>query len=47
MDYDFSDLTGGAITKIVRFYPVVEDYLKQISSAKDAYLPGSNRRRPA
>lgn len=38
MDYDFSDLTGGAITKIeYGSHPVVEDYLKQIRSAKDAF----------
>ena len=41
MDYDFSDLTGGAITKIeYGSHPVVEDYLKQIRSAKDAFYQG-------
>ncbi len=41
MDYDFSDLTGGAITKIeYGSHPVVEDYLKQINSAKDAFYEG-------
>ena len=41
MDYDFSDLTGGAITKIeYGSHPVVEDYLKQIRSAKDAFYRG-------
>ncbi len=41
MDYDFSDLTGGAITKIeYGSHPVVEDYLQQIRSAKDAFYQG-------
>ena len=41
MDYDFSDLTGGAITKIeYGSHPVVEDYLMQIRSAKDAFYQG-------
>jgi ketosteroid isomerase-like protein len=41
MDYDFSDLTGGAITKIeYGSHPVVEDYLKQIRSAEDAFYQG-------
>jgi len=41
MDYDFSDLTGGAITRIeYGSHPVVEDYLKQIRSAKDAFYQG-------
>jgi hypothetical protein len=41
MDYDFSDLTGGAITKIeYGSHPVVEDYLHQIRSAKDAFYQG-------
>ena len=41
MDYDFSDLTGGAITKIeYGSHPVVEDYLRQIRSAKDAFYQG-------
>jgi flagellar hook-basal body complex protein FliE len=41
MDYDFSDLTGGAITKIeYGSHPIVEDYLKQIRSAKDAFYEG-------
>lgn len=41
MDYDFSDLTGGAITKIeYGSHPIVEDYLKQIRSAKDAFYQG-------
>jgi serine phosphatase RsbU (regulator of sigma subunit) len=41
MDYDFADLTGGAITKIeYGSHPVVEDYLKQIRSAKDAFYQG-------
>jgi signal transduction histidine kinase len=41
MDYDFSDLTDGAITKIeYGSHPVVEDYLKQINSAKDAFYEG-------
>lgn len=41
MDYDFSDLTGGAITKIeYGSHPVVEDYVKQIRSAKDAFYQG-------
>lgn len=39
MDYDFSDLTGGAITKIeYGSNPIVEDYLKQINIAKDAFF---------
>lgn len=41
MDYDFSDLTGGEITRIeYGSHPVVEDYLKQIRSAKDAFYQG-------
>ncbi|MCW9066627.1 MAG: hypothetical protein OQJ78_10050, partial [Ignavibacteriaceae bacterium] len=41
MDYDFSDLTGGAITKLeYGSHPVVEDYLQQIRSAKDAFYQG-------
>ncbi|HSW54123.1 MAG TPA: SpoIIE family protein phosphatase [Ignavibacteriaceae bacterium] len=41
MDYDFSDLTGGAITKIeYGSHPIVEDYLKQIRSAEDAFYQG-------
>jgi len=41
MDYDFSDLTGGAITKIeYGSHPVVEDYLQQINSAEDAFYQG-------
>jgi hypothetical protein len=41
MDYDFSDLTGGAITKIeYGSHPVVEEYLKQIKGAKDAFYQG-------
>ena len=41
MDYDFSDLTGGAITKIeYGSHPVVEEYVKQIRSAKDAFYQG-------
>ncbi len=41
MDYDFSDLTGGAITKIeYGSHPIVEDYLQQIRTAKDAFYQG-------
>jgi ketosteroid isomerase-like protein len=41
MDYDYSDLTGGALTKIeYGSHPVVEDYLKQIRSAEDAFYQG-------
>ena len=39
MDYDFSDLTGGAITKIeYGSNTIVEDYLNKINSAKDAFF---------
>ncbi|MEJ2507635.1 MAG: hypothetical protein P8Y81_15350, partial [Ignavibacteriaceae bacterium] len=39
MDYDFSDLTGGAITKIeYGSHPIVEDYLERINSARDAFF---------
>jgi hypothetical protein len=41
MDYDFSALTGGAITKIeYGSHPIVVDYLEQIRSAKDAFYQG-------
>ena len=41
MDYDFSDLTGGAVTKIeYGSHPVVQDYVKQIRSAEDAFYQG-------
>ncbi len=41
MNYDFSDLTAGAITKIeYGSHPIVEDYLKQIRSAEDAFYQG-------
>ncbi len=39
MDYDFSDLTGGAITKIeFGSHPIVDEYLEKIRSAADAYF---------
>ncbi|MBK7631158.1 MAG: SpoIIE family protein phosphatase [Ignavibacteriales bacterium] len=39
MDYDFSELTGGAITKIeYGSHPIVDEYLEKIKSAKDAYF---------
>jgi signal transduction histidine kinase len=38
MDYDFSELMGGSITKIdYDAHPIVEEYLKQIKSGKDAF----------
>jgi serine phosphatase RsbU (regulator of sigma subunit) len=41
MDYDYSDLTGGAISKIeYGSHPVVEDYLQKINSAEDAFYQG-------
>jgi hypothetical protein len=39
MDYDFSEFTRGAITKIeYGSHPIVDDYLEKIRSAKDAYF---------
>jgi len=39
MDYDFSELIGGAITKIgYGTHPIVDDYIKKIRSAADAYF---------
>ncbi len=39
MDYDFSDLMGGAITKIeYGSHPIVDEYMDKINSAKDAYF---------
>ena len=39
MDYDFSEFTGEAITKIeYGSHPIVDDYLEKIRSAKDAYF---------
>ena len=38
-DYDYSELTGGAITKIkYGSHPIVDEYLKKIRSAEDAYF---------
>ena len=38
MDYDFSELMGGAINKIkYGAHPIVDDYLEKIRSAKDAF----------
>jgi hypothetical protein len=38
LDYDFSDAMGGSISNIdYNSHPVVEDYLKQIKSARDAF----------
>jgi hypothetical protein len=38
LDYDFSDSTGGKITKIFyKSHPIVENYLAQIRSAEDAF----------
>ena len=39
MDYDFSELTGGAITKIeYGSHPIVDEYLNKIRSTEDAYF---------
>ncbi|HSM24434.1 MAG TPA: SpoIIE family protein phosphatase, partial [Anaerolineaceae bacterium] len=39
MDYDYSELTGGAISKIeYGSHPIVDEYLKKIRSAEDAYF---------
>lgn len=39
MDYDFSEFTGEAITKIeYGSHPIVDDYLEKIRSARDAYF---------
>lgn len=39
MDYDYSDLTDGAITKIkYGSHPIVDEYLKKIKSAQDDYF---------
>jgi hypothetical protein len=38
-DYDYSDFSGGEITNVdYKSHPVVENYLKQIKSAKDAFV---------
>lgn len=38
LDYDFSDSTGGKITRIFyKSHPIVENYLTQIRSAEDAF----------
>lgn len=38
LDYDFSDSTGGNITKIFyKSHPIIENYLAQIKSAEDAF----------
>ncbi|MGB5848557.1 MAG: hypothetical protein WBH40_08720, partial [Ignavibacteriaceae bacterium] len=38
LDYDFSDAMGGSISNIdYNSHPVVDDYLKQIKSARDAF----------
>ncbi|HEX9253736.1 MAG TPA: hypothetical protein VF870_15930, partial [Ignavibacteriaceae bacterium] len=39
MDYDYSEFTGGAITKIeYGSHPIVDEYLEKIRSAEDAYF---------
>ncbi|MBL1214575.1 MAG: SpoIIE family protein phosphatase [Ignavibacteriae bacterium] len=39
MDYDFSDFTGGKIGKIeYGLHPIVDEYLKKIRSAEDAFF---------
>ncbi len=39
MDYDYSEFTGGAVTKIeYGSHPIVDEYLKKIRTAEDAYF---------
>jgi len=39
MDYDFSDFTGGQIGKVsYGLHPVIDEYVKKIRSAEDAYF---------
>ncbi len=39
MDYDFSEFTGGAIAKVeYGSHPIVDEYLKKIRTAKDAFF---------
>lgn len=39
MDYDYSEFTGGSVTKIdYGSHPIVDEYLKRIRGAEDAYF---------
>ncbi|MDX1701338.1 MAG: hypothetical protein R3250_12015, partial [Melioribacteraceae bacterium] len=39
MDYDYSEFTGGAVAKIeYGSHPIIDEYLKKIRSAQDAYF---------